>query len=189
MKPLGGLLMVIAAIAALVGFTNLKETNLERLSADVVESSEDLDRFTRSAEKLVGYGSLPTSSLETSSRLDSARSGLSERRSSRERKSLIAFSVAGLFFIGGLICFASGGSPPAPALARTTNIVASTPPPLPPPPNAATLRVSRGGTDLGELPIESVQTMISTGLLAQEDYYWNAEAQEWRPLGELVVSG
>ena len=67
---------------------------------------------------------------------------------------------------------------------KTASTASSAPPP-PTPSIAATLRVSGGGTDLGDLPTESVQTMLSTGLLAYEDYYWNAEAQEWHPLREF----
>lgn len=71
---------------------------------------------------------------------------------------------------------------------KVDNTPSSAPPPLPPPRSEATLRVSRNGTDLGELPLGSVQTMLSTGLVSYDDYYWNTETQEWRPLREVFGS-
>ena len=52
------------------------------------------------------------------------------------------------------------------------------PPPLPP----DTLRIGRGGQDLGEFTVDKVKEMLLNGQLSTNDYYFDSEAKDWLPL-------
>jgi hypothetical protein len=52
----------------------------------------------------------------------------------------------------------------------------------PPPGYEPKLRVASNGQDLGEMPVATVRLMLKSGKLAQQDYYFDASANDWIPL-------
>jgi type II secretory pathway pseudopilin PulG len=58
----------------------------------------------------------------------------------------------------------------------------------PPPPPGAQPRyhVACNGEDIGELPLSTIQQMFRSGRLTAQDYYFDAEANDWLPLESLV---
>ncbi len=62
---------------------------------------------------------------------------------------------------------------------------ASAPINIPPPPSGRIgLRIAHNGVDLGELPLHSVKTMLATGQLTADDYYFEEASCAWQPLGQ-----
>jgi hypothetical protein len=175
MKELGVILMVIAAIAAVVGFYNLKETEYERLAGRATDAAEDLYKFTKVGDVLVGPGQ--SGSAAAREGLQESRQRLEDARSERRTRSFVSFGAAAFFFLTGIICFASA---PRSQVASVTAAEANTAASITQNPQA--LRIAHNGVDLGELPIASVRTMLSTGQLTYEDYYWDTLFQEWKPL-------
>jgi hypothetical protein len=54
--------------------------------------------------------------------------------------------------------------------------------PPPPPGHEPKLRIASNGKDLGEMPVATVKTMLKTGKLTQQDYYFDRDANDWMPL-------
>jgi uncharacterized membrane protein YccF (DUF307 family) len=59
----------------------------------------------------------------------------------------------------------------------------TSPPPMPAPPK---FTVARGEQKVGEFTEAEIKQHLSTGLLAQSDWFWNEEAKDWQPLTELA---
>lgn len=58
--------------------------------------------------------------------------------------------------------------------------------PPPPPSGERSFRVARNGQDLGELPVSTIKQMIANGQLSMQDYYLDAEANDWMQLEWLA---
>jgi len=54
--------------------------------------------------------------------------------------------------------------------------------PPPPPSYQANLRIASIGQDLGELPVATVKLMLKTGKLTPQDYYFDADCNDWMQL-------
>ena len=52
----------------------------------------------------------------------------------------------------------------------------------PPPGNKPMLRIASNGQDLGDMPVATVKLMIQSGKLSPQDYYFDAEANDWMQL-------
>jgi type II secretory pathway pseudopilin PulG len=61
--------------------------------------------------------------------------------------------------------------------------------PSPPPRHETTLRIASDGQDLGEMPLATVKLMLKTGKLTQQDYYFDANANDWIELASCPDLG
>ena len=55
-------------------------------------------------------------------------------------------------------------------------------PPPPPPGYEPKLRIASNGQDLGEMPSGTVKLMLKSGKLTPQDYYFDAESNNWMQL-------
>lgn len=59
--------------------------------------------------------------------------------------------------------------------------VQSTPPPT------ETLRICQGEEDIGEIPIATVEAMLTDGRLSRDDHYFDWAMDEWTPLASIAT--
>ena len=184
MKIVGIILICIAVISAGRGFFIFNDTEIEGMTERLADMKKNNYEFAKNSEKYFGMKGRSdwTDSSDLKESLSETGSKLQDLRETRQRNSIIAFCVSGVFLIGGLICLSS--RPPVVVLPPS---VASKRQSLPTTPNIPqrNLRVARGQNDLGDIPIETARGMLSSGLLKNDDYYWNDTCSEWRPLYEI----
>lgn len=54
--------------------------------------------------------------------------------------------------------------------------------PPPPPGYELKLRIASNGQDLGEMPVATVKLMLKSGKLNPQDYYFDADSNDWMQL-------
>ena len=54
--------------------------------------------------------------------------------------------------------------------------------PPPPPGYEPKLRIASNGQDLGEMPVATVKLMLRSGKLTPQDYYFDADSNDWMQL-------
>ena len=60
---------------------------------------------------------------------------------------------------------------------------------IPPPPSGpVTIKIARGGAEIGEYDLEQVPDMLKAGVLRKTDHYWMKGMEGWNPLDQLVPS-
>ena len=48
-------------------------------------------------------------------------------------------------------------------------------------------RIAQGGTEIGEFTAADIKTMLAAGQLSMDDYYFDADANDWMPLDCLAA--
>ena len=184
MKIAGIILILIAVIAAGRGFIIYNDTEIEGMTERLVDMKKNNYEFAKNSEKYFGMKGRSdwTESSELKESLSESGSKLQDLREKRQRNSIIAFCVSGVFLVGGLICLSSK----SPVVVLPSSVVSKSQSlPTMPDISQKNLRVARGQNDLGEIPIETVRVMLSSEFLKNDDYYWNVHCSEWRPLHEV----
>jgi len=183
-KIVGVVLICIAGISAGRGFMIFNDTEIEEMTERLVDMKKNNYEFAKTSEKYFGMKGRSdwTDSSDLKESLSETDSKLHDLRETRQKNSIIAFCVSGVFLIGGLICLSSR----LPVVVLPPSVVSKRQS-LPTIPNIpqGNLRVARGPNDLGDIPIETARGMLTSGLLKKDDYYWNDTCSEWRPLHEI----
>lgn len=58
----------------------------------------------------------------------------------------------------------------------------------PPPPGPVTIKIARGGAEIGEYDLEQLPDMLNAGVLRYSDHYWMKGMDGWNTLDQLVPS-
>lgn len=51
----------------------------------------------------------------------------------------------------------------------------------------STVRIAKGGEDIGEHPVSKIRDWIASGFISEDDFFWDQNVNQWRSVSELKL--